>query len=90
MYIAAILLSIASAVLTLLAVRPLAFTSTRWCLTGALLSFASACWLYGAGDGFWSGTYTVMSIYFLVCIVLPWVVLLMEQTIEKRLNKGVD
>lgn len=69
-------LVLVSALLTFLGVRYAAGLLRKAFLGAALCCFALSTFAIEAHGGFWPRLYTLSSIYFLVCIVLPWLDLL--------------
>ncbi|MEO0438170.1 MAG: hypothetical protein AAF098_14825 [Pseudomonadota bacterium] len=74
MYILAIALTIVASLLTHVGIRDLTGGRRQVSLIGGLAVFLLACKLAAGFDGFWSGFYTMLSVYFMGCIGSPWLV----------------
>ncbi len=71
-----VLLTIVSAVVTHISVRN---ARGKWriiLLCIALFLLGSAFSLATVPGGFWSGAYTLASVYFVACLITPWIGLL--------------
>ena len=68
-----LMLTCLAAALTHLCVRYAAGAVRRGLFAIALLTLAAAVYWGTAFGGFWPGFYTLLSVYFLACIVTPWI-----------------
>ncbi|MEM6544608.1 MAG: hypothetical protein AAF680_06875 [Pseudomonadota bacterium] len=74
MFILAIILTVMSSLLTHVGIRDLTGGRRQVSLLAASVVFLFACNLASAFDGYWSGFYTMLSVYFMGCILSPWLV----------------
>jgi predicted branched-subunit amino acid permease len=71
-----VLLTIVSAGLTHISVRKTHGMQRTMVFCMALLLFGGAVSLSAIPGGTWSGAYTLLSVYFIACLLTPWMDLL--------------
>lgn len=68
------LLSLIASLMTFVGIRRFAGWPRRGLLTGALAVFVLSSIMAKQPYGYWTGFYVMLSVFFLGCITLPWVV----------------
>lgn len=65
-------LSVASAAFCHIGVRHLEGSQRLWLLLLSATALGSSLLMGDALGGFWPGAYTLLSVFFLACIAMPW------------------
>lgn len=72
-------LAVAASVLTYTSVRYARGPRRRLALGLALALFSGGLYIGVGRGGFWTGFYSLLAVYFLSCILLPWLALWYRQ-----------